>query len=136
MIFIINFSLNSVNLSESYKKRIIHLSGILAESKGGTQYEYQVRNIGGDVFYKRIKGDEVWSFTDEVDFYKNSNSKNTVEWEEPKKKEAIKIRQIEVNQDLNYKKNPLETYKRYIENVCPSDFKIEIVGDSIKISKV
>jgi len=125
-----------VNLSESYKKRIIHLSGILSESEGGNQYEYQIRNIGGDVFYKRVKGDGVWSFTDEVDFYKNSNSKNTVEWEEPKKKEGIKIRQIEVNQDLNYKKHPLETYKRYIENVCPSGFKIEIVGDSIKISKV
>tara|TARA_Y100000389_G_scaffold203252_1_gene251072 strand:- start:3572 stop:3859 length:288 start_codon:yes stop_codon:yes gene_type:complete len=95
-----------------------------------------VRNIGGDVFYKRSKGEDVWSFTNELDFYKNSNSKNIIEWKELKKPKDAKIRQVEVIQSLDYEKHPLETYKRYMENVCPSDFKIEIVGDSIKISKI
>jgi len=125
-----------VNLSESYINRMKSLSGILSESDNLTQYEYQVRNIGGDVFYKRVKGEDVWSFTNELDFYKNSNSKNTISWEKPEEPKGIKIRQVEVNQDLDYKTNELETYKRYIENVCPSNFKIEIVGDSIKVSKI
>ena len=125
-----------MNLSESYIKRIKSLSGILLESDDVTQYEYQVRNIGGDVFYKRVKGEGIWSFTNELDFYKNSNLKNVIEWEKPEEPKGPKIRQVEVNQDLEYKKNELETYKRYVENVCPSNFKIEIVGDSIKISKI
>ena len=125
-----------MNLSESYINRIKRLSGILSESEGLSQYEYQVRNIGGDVFYRRTKGEDVWEFTNALNFYKNSNSKNTIEWEEPKKPKDIKVRQIEVDQSLDYEKHPIETYKRYIENVCPSDFKIEIVGDSIKISKI
>ncbi len=125
-----------MNLSESYINRIKCLSGILSESEGLSQYEYQVRNIGGDVFYKRSKGEDVWSFTNELDFYKNSNSKNIIEWKELKKPKDAKIRQVEVIQSLDYEKHPLETYKRYMENVCPSDFKIEIVGDSIKISKI
>ena len=100
-----------------------------------TEYEYQVRNIGGDTFYKREKSTDDWTFTDEIDFYKNSTSENTIEWNEPKKKKGENIRQIEVNQDLDYKKNPLETYKRYLENVIPSNFNVDIVGDHIEIKE-
>tara|TARA_B100000963_G_C22619323_1_gene669058 strand:+ start:719 stop:1096 length:378 start_codon:yes stop_codon:yes gene_type:complete len=125
-----------VNLSESYKKRILHLSGILSESDVATKYEYQVRDIGGDSFYKRVKGEDEWSFTNELDFYKNSNSKNTVKWEKPEDPKGIKIRQIDINQDLSFAEHPTETYKRYIENICPSSFKVEIVDDYIKISKI
>jgi hypothetical protein len=43
------------------------------------EYQYQIRDIGGsDVYYKRKKGDKLWSFTDEVDFNKNSNKKNLI----------------------------------------------------------
>jgi hypothetical protein len=122
-----------VNLSESYKKRLQDLSGILEESKSKTKYEYQVRDIGGDTFYKRTKGGKIWSFTNELDYCKNSNSKNIIKWKEPKEKKSPKIRQIEIEQDLDYKKYPLETYKRYLENVCPSNFKIEIKDGYIKI---
>jgi len=111
----------------------LSLLNILNESKK-TEYEYQIRNIGGDIFYKREKGEDTWSFTDETDFYKNSNSENTIEYSEPEKKKGAKIRQIEVNQDLDYKKNPLETYKRYLENVTPSNFSVDIVNGSIKIT--
>ena len=111
----------------------LSLITILNESKK-TEYEYQIRNIGGNIFYKKEKNTDVWTFTDETDFYKNSNSENTIEYSEPEKKKGAKIRQIEVNQDLDYKKNPLETYKRYIENVIPSNFSVDIVNGSIKIT--
>ena len=51
------------------------------------------------------------------------------------KKKGEKIRQIEVNQDLDYKNNPLETYKRYLENVIPSNFSVDIVGNHIEIKE-
>ena len=111
----------------------LSLLNILNESKE-TECEYQIRYIDGPIFYKREKSTDDWIFTDETDFYKNSTSENTIEWNEPKKKKGEKIRQIEVNQDLDYKKNPLETYKRYLENVIPSNFSVDIVNGSIKIT--
>lgn len=55
---------------------------ILGEEVKKTKWEYQVRDIGGsDVFYKRRKGFEKWSFTDEVDYYKNSNKNNRIYYE-------------------------------------------------------
>ena len=122
-----------MNLSESYKKRLKDLSGILEESKNKNKYEYQIRNIGGDVYYKRKEGSKVWEFIDELDFVKNSKKSNIVKWEKPKDKNAPKVKQIEIDQKLNYKKHPLETYKRYLENVCPSNFKIKIEDGQIKI---
>ena len=62
-----------MNLSESYKKRLKDLSGILEESKNKNKYEYQIRNIGGDVYYKRKEGSKVWEFIDELDFVNNFN---------------------------------------------------------------
>lgn len=124
-----------MNLSESYIERIKVLSGVLNESIDSNKYHYQVRDIGGDVFYKKLKDDDCWHFTTELDFYKNSNKENLIDWEKPEPKEKDKVKQFEINQDLNYKKNPIETYKRYLENICPSDFKIEIVGDYIKVTK-
>ena len=28
-----------------------------------SQYEYQVRDIGGDTYYRKQKGDKYWEFT-------------------------------------------------------------------------
>jgi len=67
-------------LSESYKNRLKILSGILSESS--LEFEYQMRNIGVDTFYKRVVGEKIWEFTTELDFYKNSNKKNTIKWED------------------------------------------------------
>lgn len=55
-------------LSESYKNRLKTLSGILNEDEeklkeNKIEWEYQIRNIDGPVFYKRKKGDENWIFT-------------------------------------------------------------------------
>lgn len=53
---------------------------ILKEEVKKTEWEYQVRDIGGsDVFYKRKKGDKKWSFTDETDYYKNSSKNNRID---------------------------------------------------------
>jgi hypothetical protein len=120
--------LNSMNLSESYKKRLKFLSGLIEESSNKNEYEYQLRDIGGDVFYKRKKGEKKWLFTDEVDFYKNSKKGNIVKWEK-----SEKPKKNETSQNLNYKKDILKIYKSYYENLSPSDFKIKIDGDSIII---
>jgi len=57
------------------RERLVYL---LSESKT-KELQYQLRDIGGsDVYYKRKKGDKFWSFTDEVDFFKNSNPKNII----------------------------------------------------------
>jgi hypothetical protein len=54
---------------------------ILLEEVKKSEWEYQVRDIGGsDVFYKRKKGDKKWDFIDELDFYKNSKKHNQVKW--------------------------------------------------------
>ena len=120
-----------MKLSESYTNRIKFLSGIMLENDNLNNYEYQVRNIGGDVFYKRKKGDKKWQFIDEVEFYKNSTKKNLIKWED---KDSKKNKTKEVK-NLDYNKNPLEFYKIYFENISPSDFKVEIVDDFIKITK-
>ena len=58
---------------------------ILLEEVKKTEWEYQVRNIGGsDFYYKKKKGDKNWDFTDEKDFEKNSTKSNQVKWKEKK----------------------------------------------------
>ena len=47
---------------------------ILNEEKESCKY--QIRDIGGDVYYKKCKGNSKWIFTDEVDFLKNSKKSN------------------------------------------------------------
>jgi hypothetical protein len=52
---------------------------ILKEEVEKTTWEYQERDIGGEsVFYKRQKGEEIWSFTNELDFCKNSTKQNII----------------------------------------------------------
>ena len=66
--------------------------GLISESKK-TEYEYQIRDIGGgDVFYKRKKGKEEWNFIDKEEFEKYSNKKNIVKFKNEKtnKKSADK----------------------------------------------
>jgi hypothetical protein len=120
-----------MKLSESYTNRIKLLSGIILENDSSNSYEYQVRSIGDDIFYKRKKGDKKWQFIDEVEFYKNSIKDNLVIWED---KDSKKNKTKEIK-SLDYNKNPLEVYKIYFENISPSDFKVEIIDDFIKITK-
>lgn len=68
-------------LSESYKSRILFLAGVVTESKKDVQYEFQVRDIGGSVFYKRKKGDKLWNFITEEEFAENSHKGKLVKWD-------------------------------------------------------
>ena len=100
-------------------------------NEGKESCKYQVRNIGGDVYYKKCKGDKKWMFTDEIDFVKNSNSKNTVEFVEKKPKKHPYVRQLEVPQK---KGDKLEYLKVYYTNVSPNDFDVSIKDGSIIIN--
>lgn len=56
---------------------------IHSDADMSNDYEYQVRWIGGPVYYKRKRGEEVWSFTEESDFSKNVKSHNLIDWNDP-----------------------------------------------------
>jgi hypothetical protein len=54
---------------------------ILLEEVKKTEWEYQVRDIGGsDVYYKRKKSEKFWSFIDE----KDSEKGKIVKWNKKK----------------------------------------------------
>lgn len=57
------------------------IRSILIEELRKTNWEFQVRNIDGPLYYKRLVGEKTWSFTDEVDFYKNSTKNNIIKWQ-------------------------------------------------------
>ena len=101
------------------KNLIRHI--LLEDSK---KTEYQIRDIGGPVYYKRMKGDH-WSFIDESEFYKNSNRNNLVKWVEKKPKKGPKVRQVDVPNKMKIR---IDYLKVYYENLSPNDFKIEIEG--------
>jgi hypothetical protein len=72
--------------------KIMLREGLILESKK-TEYEYQIRDIGGaDVYYKRKKDKDTWTFIDKEEFEKYSNKKNIVKFknEKPNKKSADK----------------------------------------------
>jgi len=46
---------------------MIRLKDILTESKSES-WEYQLRDVGGPVFYRRKSPDDTWQFTDAVTF--------------------------------------------------------------------
>lgn len=74
------------------KIRTILREALISESKK-TEYEYQIRDIGGsDVYYKRKKGKDTWTFINKEEFEKHSNKKNTVTFKNEKsnKKSADK----------------------------------------------
>ena len=100
---------------------------IINESKSGCKY--QIRDVGGDVFYKKCGPDKKWSFIDGVEFYKNSSNGNIEKWEKPKDKKS-KIRQMDVPQKGG---NKLEDLKIYYTNLSPSGYEVRIEGDKITI---
>jgi len=105
---------------------------ILLEEVKKTEWEYQVRDIGGsDVFYKRKKGNKKWSFTGEAEFYKNSNKNNTVKWVEKKPKKGSKVKQVDVPQE---KGDRLDYLYVYYQNLTSNDCKVEKKDNSIVIT--
>ena len=94
-----------------------------------SKVEYQVRDIGGSAYYKRHKG-EKWSFTDEIDFFKNSNRNNLVKWVEKKPKKGPKVKQIDVPQkDID----TLEYLKIYYQNLSPNNYSVRVKEGQIII---
>jgi hypothetical protein len=58
--------------------RELLVKALISESKK-TEYEYQIRDIGGsDVYYKRKKSDKLWDFIKKDEFDSNSTKENTV----------------------------------------------------------
>lgn len=58
--------------------RELLVKGLISESKK-TEYEYQIRDIGGsDVYYKRKKSDKLWDFIEKNEFDANSTKENTI----------------------------------------------------------
>ncbi|MDB4326366.1 hypothetical protein N9966_00975 [bacterium] len=104
------------------KNLIRHI--LLEESQ---KWEYQIRDIGGPVYYKRQKGSD-WSFIDEAEFYKNSNRNNLVKWVEKKPPKPPYVRQVDVPNEMKIR---IDYLKVYYENLSPNDFKIEIEGEDI-----
>ena len=105
----------------------LKLLDILHESKENCRY--QIRDIGGSVYYKKCGKDENWVFTDEVDYLKNSKKSNIEKWEKPKDKKS-KVRQLGVPQK---REDKLEDLKIYYTNLSPDNYKIDVVGDTIVI---
>jgi hypothetical protein len=59
-------------------KNIKTYNEFLLEKKLG--YEYQIRDICGDNYYKRKIGGKYWEFTTKEDFEKNINDDNVIQW--------------------------------------------------------
>jgi hypothetical protein len=68
-------------LSESYKNKIKILAGLTLFEGEKIEYEYQLRDIGGPVFYKRKKGNENWLFISAEEFADGcSNGGKVIKW--------------------------------------------------------
>lgn len=105
----------------------LKLLDILNESK--EKCKYQIRDIGGNVYYKKCGKSKNWSFTDEVDYLKNSKKSNVENWEKPKDKKS-KIKQLDVPQK---KGDKLEYLKIYYTNLSPDDYSVDISDGMITI---
>ena len=58
--------------------RELLVKGLISESKK-TEYEYQIRDIGGsDVYYKRKNNDKLWNFIEKDEFDADSTKENTI----------------------------------------------------------
>ena len=50
------------------------------ELSKSNHYEYQIRWIGGPVYYKRERGNETWTFCTDQEFAENVSRDNLIEW--------------------------------------------------------
>jgi hypothetical protein len=77
-------------LSETYRNRLKILSGILKEERENSKnnkidWEYQLRDVGGPIFYKRKKGDKNWMFTSAEEFAQGiSEGGKLIRWKDEK----------------------------------------------------
>lgn len=95
-----------------------------------SKFEYQIRDIDGPVYYKRKKGSDVWSFINEDEFLKNSDTKNTIKFVDKIPKKDPYVRQIDVPQEMD---DRLDYLKIYYTNISPNDFDVSIKDKTIII---
>ena len=69
-------------LSESYRNKMKVLAGIPLNESKKVEWEFQLRDIGGPVFYKRKKGDDTWQFISAEEFAENCHDGKLIKWEE------------------------------------------------------
>jgi hypothetical protein len=69
-------------LSEEYKYKMQKLAGIPINESKGVEWEFQLRDIGGPVFYKRKKGKDEWQFISAEDFAENCHKGKLIKWSE------------------------------------------------------
>lgn len=67
-------------LSESYRNKIKTLAGIQITESKDVEWEFQLRDVGGPVFYKRKKGDKDWKFISAEEFAENCQKGKLVKW--------------------------------------------------------
>tara|TARA_R110000822_G_scaffold240801_2_gene370207 strand:- start:55 stop:279 length:225 start_codon:yes stop_codon:yes gene_type:complete len=71
--------LNIVIIKKNNKALKDKIKILLRENlKNIGNFEYQIRDIDGPVYYKRKKGEKLWSFTNCEDFLKNANDRNMI----------------------------------------------------------
>jgi len=68
-----------MSLSELNRMRI--LAGIPLNESKEVKWEFQLRDIGGPVFYKRKKGGD-WQFISAQEFAENCQSGKLIKWNE------------------------------------------------------
>lgn len=68
-------------LSEDYRNKIKVLAGIPITESKEIEWEFQLRDIGGPVFYKRKKGDKEWVFISAQEFAENCHNGKLVKWD-------------------------------------------------------
>tara|TARA_B100000927_G_scaffold110466_1_gene89206 strand:- start:3464 stop:3655 length:192 start_codon:yes stop_codon:yes gene_type:complete len=54
---------------------------LLRESTKKDEMQYQIRYIDGPVFYKRVKGDDYWSFITSEEFVNNVCDGELIKWD-------------------------------------------------------
>jgi len=71
------------------KISVNHIKNTLLNESKVIDYQYQVRDIGGnDVYYKKNKNSKYWKFIDKKEFDKKANKKNTIEFKKCKCKKC------------------------------------------------
>ena len=63
---------------KTYESFIISIDVDIIE----VEYEYQFRDIDSGIWYKRMKGNDVWSLITEEEFDENATNDNKTEWQD------------------------------------------------------
>ena len=68
-------------LSENYRNKLKVLAGIPINESKEVEWEFQLRDIDGPIFYKRKKGDDTWQFISAEEFAENCGNGKLIKWD-------------------------------------------------------